>query len=36
MTEHKLATKALHAGQEIDATNSRGVPIYPTANKSRS
>ena len=32
MTEHKLATKALHAGQEIDATNSRGVPIYPTAS----
>ena len=28
----KLATQALHAGQEIDGTFSRGVPIYPTAS----
>ena len=28
----KLATQALHAGQEIDSTYSRGVPIYPTAS----
>ena len=32
MTEQKLATKALHAGHDIDATNSRAVPIYPTAS----
>jgi O-acetylhomoserine (thiol)-lyase len=29
---HKLATQALHAGQEIDGTFSRGVPIYPTTS----
>lgn len=28
----KLATQALHAGQDIDATYSRGVPIYPTTS----
>ena len=32
MTTHKLATQVLHAGHEIDATNSRSVPIYPTVS----
>lgn len=32
MTEQKIATKALHAGHDIDPTNSRAVPIYPTVS----
>ncbi len=29
---YKLETLALHAGQEIDATQSRGVPLYRTSS----
>jgi len=31
-TPQGLGTRALHAGQEIDASKSRGVPIHPTTS----
>jgi O-acetylhomoserine (thiol)-lyase len=30
--DYRLGTLALHAGQEVDATGSRAVPIYPTTS----
>ena len=31
-TEHHFETLALHAGQAVDATQSRGVPVYRTSS----